>query len=248
MSSLARSLKSSRLRAYAAYTRSPLQSVLSILPALILYELGLFFFNQSDITGIRNGADVLMRHFYALFGLYGFYAFAASLVLALGITFWVEHHGHGRIAIEPLYYLWMVGESLLYGAILFIVLSKVASINIRIPPLFEPSVWQRVVLALGAGIYEEFVFRVIAVSGVAALVSLGLNWSKTGAYALGVLVSSVVFAWFHYVGVYGDVFQVRTFLLRTLAGVLLSVLYVLRGFGITAYAHIVYDFIIIFFV
>lgn len=248
MSSLARSLRSSRFKAYAAYTRSPLQSVLFILPALIVYELGLFFFNHSDITGIRNGADVLMRHFYAMFGLYGFYAFAASLLLAIGITFWVEYHGHGRITLEPRYYLWMAGESLLYGAVLFIVLSEVAAINIQIPPLFEPGVWQRVVLAIGAGIYEEFVFRVLVVSGVATLVSLGLKWSKTAAYVLGILVSAGIFAWFHYVGVYGDVFQVRTFLLRMLAGVLLSVLYVLRGFGITAYAHIVYDFIIIFFV
>lgn len=248
MSSLARSLRSSRLKAYAVYARSPLQSVLFILPALIIYELGLFFFNHSDITGIRNGADVLMRHFYALFGLYGFYAFAASLLLAIGGTFWLEYHWHGRITITFRYYFWMMGESLLYGAILFVILSRIASIHIQIPPMFQPSIWQRAVLALGAGIYEEFVFRVLVVSGVAALVSLGLKWSKTSAYILGVMVSAVVFAWFHYVGVYGDIFQLRTFLLRMLAGILLSVLYVLRGFGITAYAHIVYDFIIIFLV
>ncbi len=236
------------LKEYIDYTRSPLQSVIFILPALLVYEGGLFLFNRSDVTGIRNGADVLLRQFYSLFGLYGFYAFAVSLLLILLFTFWLEYQRGQKIAIQPIYFFGMLGESIIYGVVLFVFLSKIAAIDLQITPPLELKMAQQLILAMGAGIYEELVFRVLAVSGIATLMMVGARWKNRSAYGLGILLSAVVFSWFHYVGMYGDSFLIRTFLLRTIAGIVLSLLYVLRGFGITAYTHIFYDCIIIFFV
>ncbi|HKJ66513.1 MAG TPA: CPBP family glutamic-type intramembrane protease [bacterium] len=236
------------LKDYAAYTRSPLQSVIFVLPVFLLYEGGLFLFNRSDVTGIRNGADVLLRQFYGLFGLYGFYAFAVSLLGILLFTFWLEYQREEKISLQPNYFLGMLGESVIYGVILFIFLSKIAAIDLQVAPVLELQTIQQLVLAMGAGIYEELVFRVLIVSGIATLMIVVARWKIHGAYGLGILLSALVFSWFHYVGIYGDSFQVRTFLLRTIAGIVLSVLYVFRGFGITAYTHIFYDFIIILFV
>lgn len=236
------------LKEYVDYTRSPLQSVIFILPALLAYEGGLFLFNRSDVTGIRNGADMLLRQFYSLFGLYGFYAFAVSLLVILLFTFWLEYQREKTITVEPKYFLGMLGESIIYGVLLFVFLSKIAAIELQVTPLLELQMAQQLILAVGAGIYEELVFRVLAVSGIATLMMIGGRWKNVNAYGAGILLSALIFSWFHYVGVYGDVFQIRTFLLRAIAGIVLSVLYVLRGFGITAYTHIFYDFIIIFFV
>lgn len=236
------------MRNYWEYSRSPYQSILMLMPVLVTYELGLFLFNKSDVTGIRNGADVLLRHFYSLFGLYGFYAFALSLFIIIIFTLWLEHQRGGNFDIYPKYFLGMFGESILFGALLFVVLSEIATVGIQIGTPPDISVIQEIVLALGAGVYEEFVFRVLIVSGIAwLLTSLG-RWSNLSANITAVVASAVVFAGFHYLGALGDVFQSTTFMLRVFAGIILSGLYVARGFAITAYAHIFYDLILILFV
>ena len=40
-------------------------------------------------------------------------------------------------------------------------------------------------------------------------------------------------------------FILKTFLLRTIAGLFLGIVYIFRGFGITALAHMSYDFIVV---
>ena len=236
------------LQQYWVYSRSPFQSILFILPILVVYELGLFLFNKSDVTGIRNGADVLLRHFYGLFGLYGFYAFALSLFVIIIFALWLEHQRGGNFNIVPKYFLGMVGESLLYGAVLFILLSKIAAVDIQMGVPGQISVVQQIILAFGAGVYEEFVFRVLIVSGVAAILTSLAGWKPISASIMGILLSAMIFSGFHYLGPLGDIFETRTFMLRLFAGVILSGLYVARGFGITAYGHIFYDLIIILFI
>jgi len=229
------------LRAYFYATRQPIQSILFTLPVLILYEVGIFIFNKSDVQGVRNGADVLLRYFYSFFGLYGFYAFAASLILILGIGFWIEYRRHDRITFHGKYIPGMEFESLIYGIVLYLILSKIASIDIQIGGLSTENITQSLVLIFGAGIYEELLFRVILVSGIALFLISILNWQKNSAYIAGVILAALIFSWFHYIGEFGDIWQMRTFLLRAFAGVLLSVLYVARGFGVAVYAHIFYD-------
>jgi hypothetical protein len=55
------------------------------------------------------------------------------------------------------------------------------------------------------------------------------------------LVGALVFSAFHYVGPYGDRFELPSFAFRAIAGALFSGLYLLRGFGITAWTHALYD-------
>ena len=55
------------------------------------------------------------------------------------------------------------------------------------------------------------------------------------------LLGAVVFSAFHYVGPYGDQLQVYSFVFRTIAGLAFSALFLLRGFGITAWTHALYD-------
>jgi hypothetical protein len=229
------------LQAYFYAARQPIQSILFTLPVLILYEVGIFIFNKSEVQGVRNGADVLLRYFYSFFGLYGFYAFAASLILILGIGFWIEYRRHDRITFHGKYIPGMVFESLIYGILLYLILSKIASIDIQIGGQGPENIIQSLVLIFGAGIYEELLFRVILVSGIALFLISILNWQKNSAYIAGVILAALIFSWFHYIGEFGDIWQIRTFLLRAFGGVLLSVLYVARGFGIAVYAHIFYD-------
>jgi membrane protease YdiL (CAAX protease family) len=96
-------------------------------------------------------------------------------------------------------------------------------------------------LSLGAGLYEELFFRVLLVSALAAGARVLLGDKSRMVGALAAVVGAVVFAAFHYVGPYGDPFQVRSFAFRTISGVAFSALYLVRGFGITAWTHALYD-------
>jgi membrane protease YdiL (CAAX protease family) len=96
-------------------------------------------------------------------------------------------------------------------------------------------------LSLGAGLYEELLFRVLLVSGLAAGARRVLGMSRRGAGVLAALAGALIFSAFHYIGPYGDPFQIQSFVFRAISGVAFSALYLLRGFGITAWTHALYD-------
>ena len=101
----------------------------------------------------------------------------------------------------------------------------------------------RAVGFLGAGIYEELLFRLILLP----LTFWGLR--RLGAkprpsMIAAVLLGSLLFAAAHYVGPYGEVFVPFTFMFRFLAGMFFSILFVSRGFGIAAGTHAGYDILV----
>ena len=102
-----------------------------------------------------------------------------------------------------------------------------------------------IALALGAGVYEEFIFRVVLVSGCLFFLRDLLKLNSLVSVILSVLFASFIFSVFHYLGDFGEVFEVKSFLVRFGAGIFLSALYALRGYGITAYTHTFYDLIVI---
>jgi hypothetical protein len=105
----------------------------------------------------------------------------------------------------------------------------------------EWSLPTQLMISLGAGIYEELLFRVLLVSGLVLVGTRVFRWSSTQAGILAVLLGAGIFSAFHYLGPYGEPFALASFTFRTVAGLLFSTLYILRGFGITAWTHALYD-------
>jgi hypothetical protein len=99
----------------------------------------------------------------------------------------------------------------------------------------------QLMISLGAGIYEELLFRVILVGALAWTARRAFGWGPGAAGVLATVVGALIFSAFHYVGPYGDRLDLGSFVFRTIAGVLFSGLYLLRGFGITAWTHALYD-------
>jgi len=60
-----------------------------------------------------------------------------------------------------------------------------------------------------------------------------------GAWAA--VLGALLFSVFHYIGPYGDAFQLYSFVFRAIAGLVFSALFLARGFGITAWTHALYD-------
>jgi membrane protease YdiL (CAAX protease family) len=96
----------------------------------------------------------------------------------------------------------------------------------------------RLVGFLGAGIYEELLFRLLllpAVLGLLRACRVAPPWQAWGA----VLLTSLLFSAAHYFG--AEPWELRSFVFRFLAGVFFAALFVLRGFGVAAGTHALYD-------
>ena len=197
------------------------------------------------IDQLRNGADVLMRQVLESFGIYGMYGFGGTFLIGFLIAFIRQKKNLRTSEIESRFLLIMFFESIAWATLLVIMMIKI--------PTFlslsnEDHLIQQVVLAIGAGIYEEFVFRVLLISGLAILFGLIFNWGEFGKTFLSVIISSAIFSIFHFFGSYGDVFSFPLFFARFFAGIFLAMIYIFRGFGITAYAHSIYDLFVLVYI
>ena len=104
---------------------------------------------------------------------------------------------------------------------------------------------QQIVLAVGAGIYEEFVFRVVLITGFAAVLGFIFQWGEMAQKSGAVILAAMLFSGFHFVGVYGEMPSMDLFLIRMIAGIVLGIIYVIRGFGVAAYTHTIYDLFVL---
>jgi membrane protease YdiL (CAAX protease family) len=110
------------------------------------------------------------------------------------------------------------------------------------PPAPEPAL-VNLVRYLGAGIYEEMLFRLVFLSGLLAafnLAELPRRWS----IGCAAVASALLFAGAHNLGPHGEPFQGSLFLFRTLAGVYFAWIYCVRGFGIAVGTHAGYDVLV----
>lgn len=236
------------LKDYLGKSRAPRYSILFALPLLLFYEGLSALLTGSAVEGVRNGADVLLKSlFLALGGRDGLVVFGVALLLVGAVLVWSDRRRAGE-PLEPRIFGFMLAESALYatlfgfvvGWLTTLVLNGPRGLSIRggLETLDLPT---QLVVSLGAGIYEELVFRVVLVGallwGMRVVLGTGKTLSTIGAVAL----SALLFSAFHYMGELGNTFTVASFTFRAIAGVLFSLLYVARGFGIAAWTHALYD-------
>lgn len=227
---------------YLEYTRTPIYSLLFTLPFFLIYEVGIFLTSNENLNIMRNGADALMRQILSTFGLVGLYWMGAIFFIAIILTFLVQRKFWYDIEIFGNYLIIMVFESLFWSLLLYFFMSNVYLFLMN--PNGEVLI-QQITLAIGAGIYEEFFFRVVLILLISSILALVFNWNKKINNWLSMIIAAGIFSAFHFIGDYADFFSFKIFMVRFLAGIILGTLYFFRGFGITAWSHSIYDLIII---
>lgn len=224
-------------------TATPFYSFVFTLPFFLIYELGVFAITKNDLMVLRNGADVLMRQVLGSLGMYGMYGFSGAFLIGFMAAFMRQKKALASTAVRSEYLLRMLGESVMWGCILFVIMSY-APIFLMSPVLGK--LVQQGVLAIGAGLYEEFVFRVVLITGFAAVLGFIFQWERPARRGAAIVLAAALFSGFHFVGEYGDTPDMFLFMIRFIAGIFLGTLYAFRGFGITAYTHTIYDLIVLF--
>jgi hypothetical protein len=227
---------------YWRLARSPRYSLSFAFPLLVAYEALALLLSRLEMVRVRNGADVLLKQlFVGLGGRYGLAVF--GLVLVGGGAVLIGRDIRRSGGIRPRYFALMAAESIGYGLVFGLVVGTLTGLllpRLALAPV-APGLPAQVMVSLGAGIYEELVFRVLLVSGLMLIGRKAFGWSRQGASLFAVVLGAFIFSAFHYVGAYGEQFALASFTFRVVAGLLFSALYLLRGFGITAWTHALYD-------
>ncbi len=233
------------LEGYFRYTRSPLGSYLMVLPLLVAYHAIGLLANFGHRNAVINGADAIVQNFLGTIGVSGWLGSWVALAVIVGIICFRKDAETRKDPVRPRFFLPLLLESSLYAVLFGSVVAFVTSLVLPFGGLLQIgggglSWGQRLAASLGAGLYEELVFRLVLCGG--AILLLQKCGMKTGPAAfLSVMASSFIFSAFHYIGPYADAWQVTSFTFRLIAGIAFAGLFYARGFAVAAWTHALYD-------
>jgi hypothetical protein len=234
---------------YLPATRHPWPCLLFILPLLVLYEAGVVALGGLHPETVRNGADHWLRCGLAAMGL-SFLWLPPVLLLVLFVV-WLVRCPEDRprdlvgvlsgMAVESVTFalgLWGISRLLaplmLQAGVQLALAEPTQSLGAAEPAL------RQAVTYLGAGIYEESLFRLVLFTILVWLLR-GADLAHLLAVPLAAAASAVLFSAAHHIGPYGQPYSNYLFLFRLLAGLYFAFLYQLRGFGIAVGAHACYN-------
>ncbi|HRP09222.1 MAG TPA: hypothetical protein PLL69_12120, partial [Gemmatimonadales bacterium] len=184
------------MRGYLQDSRSPRYSILLALPLLLAYE-GLSLALAGDGAGIRNGADVLIKWlFVSLGGRNGLLVFNLVLIAGAGALVIGDLRKSGsRLRMEV--FAAMLLEAALLALVVGTVVGRATQAllpGLSMGPAGEMPVATRLMLSLGAGLYEELVFRVLLVGALAALGTRVFAWNRTSAGVVACIAGALLFS------------------------------------------------------
>jgi membrane protease YdiL (CAAX protease family) len=96
---------------------------------------------------------------------------------------------------------------------------------------------------VGAGIYEEALFRLALFGGLLGLLRF-IGVPKLIALCLAAVAAAAAFAAVHHLGPRGEPVDGYALVFRTVAGVFFTALLLCRGFGIAVGTHACYDILV----
>lgn len=227
-----------------ASARNLLTSLILVFPLFLIYQLGVLF-----TLPMLNGADFVTTLLFTSLGLTlkGYLLFLAVVVGGFAIAVGLlkrKQPFNGSVFLPVL--LESIIYSLTMGSLIVLVMTKVLGFAPTLAAgLQQQGLVGRTVMSLGAGVYEETVFRLGLLGGGIALFEKLLGMSRWAAVLSALALSSAVFSFVHYLPPLGDAFTFSSFTFRLLAGVVFGLLFKLRGFAVAVYTHAFYDLFVL---
>ena len=222
---------------WLAATR-PLASLVFLLPMVVAYQVG-------SVVLLDGGgtiwAEQMLNRLFGVFGVIGQALPAILLVTVLLVRHVLEKRAWSvRLGVLGA----MAGECVLWTIPLVLIAGLISLVSEESWGLQQSSLeamdWRsRLMIALGAGLYEELLFRLIAITVLHTLVVDLFRAPERAGRVISVVISAIAFAWYH------DPNSIASFAFFALAGVIFGVLFLWRGFGITAGTHALYDVLVL---
>jgi len=237
---------------YLDRTSRPIYALAYLLCFIIFYEVGTIVINPEILNRSLAGSQIRVVSFVWIQNLLEYIGFSPRMrwvsaplaviviLLALQIT------SRTRWTVRLKDFIPMTFECVLLAIpliVLSLAINRTATASavqtLQTPPQ-PPGLLVDIVTGIGAGIYEELIFRLILICLLMLLLQDVLKLSRTSSIIISVIISAVLFSFHHYLN---EAFCVASFTFRTLAGIYFAVLFALRGFAVTAGSHAFYDII-----
>ncbi len=223
------------LRGYLGLSRRVSLSLVYVAPLFLGYELAI----RVAGSDVRNAAE---NTFKSLFWYLGpgaglLQAFFALVVVVAAIRVFQERLPVLRILVP------FLTEALLLALVLgplVAFLTGAFPLDASIRPRGD-DLLVSVLSSVGAGLYEEILFRLVLLGGLYVVLLRFFGLGKGAALAIAIGLSAILFAAYHHVGPYGEPLVARAFAFRGFAGILLGLIFAARGLGVVVYLHAFYD-------
>jgi len=235
---------------YFDRSRQPLEILAFLAPLIVLHEMALFgALRRGDGFILTNRAHALLIRFFEWAGvdaqrlLLPALSLPAAAIVAVLLSWQVMARRPWSLHLPTV--CGMAVESLLTALPIVAFGWLLAALPVAAVP--EPrslGFGAQVALAIGAGVYEEFVFRMVLVSLLHSLLKRLLGASDASAVVAAVTISALLFTLYHPI-VHDGTVAWRDAILLFVAGAWWGALFVVRGFGIAVGSHAMYDAIVL---
>lgn len=246
-------------RRYAWLSQRPLHVLVFLLPLVIAYEVG----GAIWLFGPAGGGENIRAHEHlarllGAFGATGVFLPGALLVVVLLVWHalsrdpWrVKPSVLGRMLVEsalwtlPLLVLGAMAQRVAQESLAAAAVQGGGAAGVSAVPAGA-----KLTLALGAGLYEELLFRLFGIAALHfALVDVLRMKHRPGLW-VAAAISAVAFALYHDASFFAGGglggLDAERFAFLSLAGMYLGAVFILRGFGIVVAAHALYDVVVFF--
>lgn len=238
MVKMASKMPPERLR-YGKETHRPLNQLLVLVPLLVLFQVG----------AARWGSDLLVPHYlrFALLqmGMTGRFL-TTGLVVAVLLGQHLTRRDPWRVSG------WVGGGIVVESALWSVPLLGLSWLTRNLAPaairVIREETLRSMVEAIGAGIYEEFVFRLVLLSALMLLFIDLLHLRKETFGFVSILLAALAFAALHFSPAQWSGQQPMPwgrFVFLAVAGVWWGVLFVWRGFAVAVCSHIWWDLFVL---
>jgi hypothetical protein len=221
-------------------------------PLIVMYEIGLLVYLSSADGSFRETISAhksisgFLARFFTDYGAASLYL--PGIAMAFVLVVW-QVISRDRWRVRPGVLVGMTCESVIWMVPLLVfglVLSMEAHRAGAVVPTPMMQGWQaNLTLSVGAGLYEELLFRLVLIAALHALFHDLLTLKEPLASGLAVVGSAITFALYHDLRGVDGVFLMHRFVFFAAAGAYFGVVFLLRGFGIVVGTHAAYDIMVL---
>lgn len=232
----------------------PLHVLVFLLPLLAAYEIGSVLYLSDMKSGVMQSVRAyrLFDDFFQVFGLAGAALPGIALVTVL-VVWHVLARDRWRIDGETLAGMFI--ESFAWTLPLLVLAATVAHAGASTKLGFaagdagrqsvsiaQLQLMARATISVGAGLYEEMLFRLVALAVLHFVLVDIIGLTHRWGYAIGILISALGFAFYHTPTLPAEW---AYFVFTLIAGVYFGTVYVMRGFGVVVMTHAIYDVLVL---
>jgi len=228
---------------YAWRSTRPLPILVFLLPLIIAYAIGSAMYLTDPTSGATETirAERMLRQFFESAGIAGLHLPAFAIIAVLLAWQFVSRDPW---RVRPSHLTLMALESFAWTLPILALVNIIGGVR-PMATLAGSDVFttmsgpQLVTIAIGAGLYEELLFRMVLITIVHLLAHDLLRIRDHPARIIAVILSAGAFALYHDAAAHDAALLAFYFI----AGSLFGVVYLWRGFGIVVGAHAAYDLI-----